>query len=83
MTGGTTSDAAGSEEVQRPTLRVVRGDATAEEVAALVAVLTAAAGGEGSLDDGAGRPAWSDPARTVREPLPHGPSAWRASAWPR
>ena len=73
-----------AEEVPRPTLRIVRGDATAEEVAALVAVLTAAVANEvGSTDDGAKRPAWSDPARTVREPLPHGPGAWRASTWPR
>ncbi len=78
------------DEGTRPSLRVVRGDATDEEVAALVAVLTAAAGGgavgEGAVGEGdgsSGRTSWSDPSRTVREPLPHGPTAWRASAWPR
>ena len=76
--------AGGAGEAQRPTLRVVRGDATAEEIAALVAVLTAVGGaGAGSSDDAAGRSAWSDPALIVRAPLTHGPSAWRASAWPR
>ncbi len=75
----------GDEAVRPPSLRVVRGDATDEEVAALVAVLTAAAGPApgGGGDGTSGRSAWSEPARSVREPLPHGPSAWRASAWPR
>ena len=66
----------------RPPLRLVRGDATPEEVAALLAVLSAASG------DGAAAPAprptsaWSSPARAVRRPLAPGPGAWRASAWP-
>jgi hypothetical protein len=64
-----------------PFLRVVRGEPTAEELAALVAVLAArAAAGAG------GRPrprsAWADPATRLRMPLRPGPAAWRRSALP-
>jgi hypothetical protein len=68
---------------ERPPLRLVRGDATPEEVAALLAVLSAAAGG----DDPAPAPRtvsrWASPERAVRRPLTPGPGAWRASGWPR
>jgi hypothetical protein len=66
---------------QRPLLRVVRGDATPEELAALVAVVAA-------LGDGAGEPArrrtpeWSAHHRKMRRSLPHGPGGWRSSALP-
>ncbi|MFZ5870771.1 MAG: acyl-CoA carboxylase epsilon subunit [Actinomycetota bacterium] len=67
----------------RPVLRVVRGDATPEEVAALVTVLAAATGAAA----GGGRPAatsaWNDRTAGARRPFPHGPGVWRASAWPR
>ncbi|WP_119728597.1 acyl-CoA carboxylase subunit epsilon [Thermomonospora amylolytica] len=71
----------------RPFLQVVRGDATPEEIAALVAVLTArasAAAAAAGGDDGP-RPvsAWADRSAMVRRPLPHGPGAWRASMLPR
>jgi Acyl-CoA carboxylase epsilon subunit len=65
-----------------PVLRVVRGDATPEEIAALVAVLLSRAGG----GDLARRPhhqvmrsrsAWSDRSRQLRGPLRPGPGAWR------
>ncbi|HLU71326.1 MAG TPA: acyl-CoA carboxylase subunit epsilon [Nonomuraea sp.] len=67
-------------EQPRPHLRIVRGDATPEEIAALVAVLTA-------------RPAapepprprtqsWRNPARSMRNPLTPGKAAWRMSALP-
>jgi acyl-CoA carboxylase epsilon subunit len=67
----------------RPLLRVVRGDATPEEIAALVAVLLAR-----SADTGAPRPArsvnnsWSDRSRALRHPLSPGPGAWRRSGLP-
>lgn len=71
-------------EETRPVLRVVRGDATPEELAALVAVL-AAAGGSGD-SEGAGdarrTSQWSRPGATLRLPLHAGPGAWRHSAWP-
>jgi hypothetical protein len=67
----------------RPLFRVVRGDATPEEIAALVAVL-AARGGE---DEAPGPPrsvenGWSDRSRQLRRPLFPGPGAWRASGLP-
>lgn len=67
-------------------LRIVRGDASPEEVAALVAVLTARAQAHAEAAARAGaaarhRSAWSDRARLVRGPLAHGSGAWRASAW--
>jgi Acyl-CoA carboxylase epsilon subunit len=64
-------------------LRVVRGDATPEEIAALVAALMARSAGEG-----APRPArsvqnyWSDRSRQLRRPLSPGPGAWRRSVLP-
>jgi hypothetical protein len=67
----------------RPILRVVRGNATPEEIAALVAVLLAR-----SADAEASGPArsvsgsWSDRSRSLRRPLFPGPGAWRRSALP-
>ena len=69
----------------RPPLFVVRGDASAEEVAALTAVLRAmAAAGAAARDtQRRPRPAWSHPHRQVRGPHHAGPGGWRASALPR
>ena len=67
----------------QPLLRVVRGDATPEEIAALVAVLLAR-----SADAEAPGPArsvsgsWADRSRLLRQPLSPGPGAWRRSALP-
>jgi Acyl-CoA carboxylase epsilon subunit len=70
-----------------PVLRVVKGDPTDEELAALVAVVsaraatqaasTAAAAPEQRASD------WASYWRNVRQPLQHGPGRWRASAHPR
>jgi hypothetical protein len=68
-------------EDQRPVLRVVKGDATPEEVAALVAVI-ASMGGEAPSRPRP-RSSWADPGRRLRTSLPHGPGAWRASGLPR
>ena len=69
-----------------PYLRVVRGDATGEEVAALVAVLAAVAAARAS----AGRPepaspasAWADRSRLLRPAVHPSPGGWRRSALPR
>ena len=67
---------------QRPLLEVVNPDATPEEVAALVAVLSAVSAG-GAEAPRRPRPAWSLPARSVRQTHRHGESAWRASGLPR
>lgn len=69
--------------VQKPFLRVVRGDATPEEIAALVAVLTARAAVAKPAEDTRRVSAWADRSRSVRTTLPHGPGAWRTSTFPR
>ena len=67
---------------ERPVLRVVRGDATPEEIAAVVAVLLS----RPAVAEAAARPlpsAWADRSRLLRRPLFPGPDAWRRSALPR
>jgi hypothetical protein len=70
------------------TVRVVRGHPTEEEVAAVVAVLTAklAARERAALTPPSPRrrPAagWAQRARLLRAPLAPGPGAWRRSAAP-
>ena len=61
-------------------LCVVRGNASPEEIAALVAVL-AIAGGD---DSPSGRRAsqWSTHRRVFQATYLHGPGGWRASAFP-
>jgi Acyl-CoA carboxylase epsilon subunit len=68
-----------------PGLRVVRGNATPEEIAALAAVLTARSGSAAGAARLPVRPAggaWSDRSRQLRRPLHPGPGAWRRSGWP-
>jgi hypothetical protein len=66
----------------RPVLRIVRGAPSADEVAALVAVVAAAAASGGSRPRSAPASAgWAAHQRTVRGVLPSG--GWRASAAPR
>ena len=64
-----------------PVLRVVRGDATPEEIAALVAVLLSRSDDAGAPSPSA-RSAWADRSRQLRRPLRPGPGAWRRSALP-
>ena len=77
------------DEAAGPRLRLVRGDASPEELAALVAVLATAGGDAEDADPGdphslaVGRKIqsrWSSPRRMVRLTPPHGQGAWRASA---
>jgi hypothetical protein len=66
----------------QPVLRVIRGNATPEEIAAIVAVLTLR-----------GQPAapapsrtlsiWADKGRMMREPVFPSSGGWRRSAFPR
>ena len=66
---------------QVPALRVLNTDATAEEVAALVAVFSALhAPAPGAT---APQSQWAAPARKMTRVLPHGHGGWRASALPR
>ncbi|GIH63287.1 acyl-CoA carboxylase epsilon subunit [Microbispora siamensis] len=69
---------------REPYLSIVRGDATPEETAALVAALAARAAAR------AARPAapetkpgnWRNPAHRLRVGLPHGQGAWRGAFFP-
>ena len=66
----------------RPMLRIVRGDPTAEELAALVAVLTSASGEEQVEEAPLGtRSRWATPERLMRPAL--APTGWWASSLPR
>jgi hypothetical protein len=65
---------------QRPVLRVVKGDATPEEVAALVAVIASL--GSGAEPPRRRTPEWSAHHRKARVSLPHGPGGWRSSGLP-
>jgi acyl-CoA carboxylase epsilon subunit len=62
---------------------VIRGDATPEEIAAVIAVLLSRAADAPDAPSAAPRPsAWADRGRQVRRPLFPGPDAWRRSALP-
>lgn len=70
---------------ERPPLRVVAGDPTAEEVAALTVALAAVR--ERAIRPAAdgGRQAmggWAQRRAMLRVPLARGPAAWRRSAFP-
>jgi hypothetical protein len=61
-------------------LRVVRGEPTPEELAALTAVVSAAGAGSDDADAEPPRQGrWNDPAGTHRQPWRHGPGGWRAA----
>jgi Acyl-CoA carboxylase epsilon subunit len=62
---------------------IVRGNPSAEQVAALVAVLAARARPAGAPAPRNVRSEWSSRSRLLRAPLQRGPGGWRASALPR
>jgi hypothetical protein len=76
MAGNLDADA-----TDRPPLRLVRGEASDEELAALMAVLSAASAGEEPAPP-ARRSEWGSRERSLRRSPAPGPGAWRASAWP-
>jgi hypothetical protein len=61
---------------------VVRGTPTAEELAAVVAVLMSRRGSSSSSSFLPDPSAWADPAARLRRSVSHGPDAWRRSALP-
>ena len=65
----------------RPFLRVVKGDPTPEELAALVGVLASLGGPAPSPLRRT--PDWNAPRRLHRVVHPHGAGGWRASGLPR
>jgi hypothetical protein len=65
-----------------PVLSVLRGEPTADELAALLVVLASRLTAQPA--DRGKRPAvWSSPGQTLQAPLFPGPGAWRASGLPR
>jgi hypothetical protein len=65
----------------RPTLRIVRGDPTPEELAAVVAVLAAASAGDESMAPAGPGAQWAPPARLMRQAV--APTGWWESSLPR
>lgn len=77
MTSGTAPDGP-------PVLRVITPGATEEEIAALVAVVSALAAPPAAPSRVVpARSVWGDPARMHRATLHAGPGGWRASGLPR
>jgi hypothetical protein len=62
-------------------LRIVRGTPTAEELAALAALVAVAGSAAPEPVERVRRGGWNDPALQHRRPPLPGPNAWRASAW--
>lgn len=65
---------------ERPLLRIVGGDPTDHELAALLAVVAAYAAPAAYQPDPAVS-AWSTPTAALRRPLAVGPGAWSSSGW--
>jgi hypothetical protein len=66
-----------------PALFIVRGAPSAEEVAALMAVLSARTASAGATRPRTFRSEWSSRSRLLRAPLQRAAGGWRASARPR
>ena len=64
-----------------PLLRVVSGDPTPEELAALVAVVASL--GSAAAAPPRRTPEWQAHHRAVRATYAHGPGGWRSSGLPR
>jgi hypothetical protein len=82
MNDTTSSESAeGATADTKPVLRIVNADATPEEVAAIVAVLSALQ--SAPAPPPRRTPEWSAHHRKVRTTYPHGPGGWHSSALPR
>ncbi len=67
-----------------PAFEFASGHPSAEQIAAVVTVLSARArAGDAATAGAAMRNEWSARSRLLRAPLSRGPAAWRASALPR
>ena len=72
------------EHGQPPELAIVAGNPSAEEIAAVVTVLSARAGPAERIGSAeTARYGWSARSRLLRAPVLRGPGGWRASALPR
>jgi hypothetical protein len=71
---------------RRPTLRVIRGDATPEDLAAILALVVARHGAVAAEQVEAGQVSlWATPSgghRRSRSAYPAHRHGWRASSWP-
>jgi Acyl-CoA carboxylase epsilon subunit len=65
-----------------PVLRVIRGEATPEEIAAVVAVLLSRPAADLGPPSRPTPSAWADRSGLLRRPLLPGPGAWRRSGLP-
>jgi hypothetical protein len=70
----------GGQTPERPLLTVVRGEPTAEELAALTVVVAALAS-TGTRRRAVPVGGWADPGAGHRRPLRTGPGGWRAAGW--
>jgi Acyl-CoA carboxylase epsilon subunit len=83
--GGHKEEDQGMDEApaSRPTLRVIRGDATPEEIAAILAVVSARTAQADEPARRALQGGWTDRTAGMR-PMPSpGPGAWRSANWMR
>ncbi len=74
------SDTVDAPEPARPLLRIVRGEPTPEELAALIAVLSVRGGGAAPAPEPV-RSAWGRHGSGLRGELASYPGAWRASGF--
>ena len=66
----------------KPVLRIIRGSASPEEIAAVVAVLASRSATAAKPPDTEPSRGWTNRADALRRPLAPGPGAWRASGMP-
>ncbi|MBM6546955.1 acyl-CoA carboxylase subunit epsilon [Janibacter sp. YIM B02568] len=81
MAATETTDAPAEADAPATQAIEIIGDATPEQVAALVAVLSGIGGGEEPAPASTSR--WASRERLVRREVHPGPDGWRASALPR
>lgn len=79
----TTDDGPSTPEERRAAFRVLSGEPSDAELAALTVVLAAATAAPPDQVAPTVPDRWSDPATRFRAPLHPGPGAWRASTRPR
>jgi hypothetical protein len=77
----TVDETPGAQDVEpaRPLLRVVKGDPSPEELAALVTVLVARTSAADAEEPAPTVTPWAGRELALRQPLRPGPGAWRAS----
>jgi hypothetical protein len=82
VSSGAAPTDAGTPEERRAAFRVVRGEPSDAELAALAVVLAAVAVPPPAPAAPTAPDRWSDPTARLRRPLHPSPNAWRTSTWP-